>query len=300
MKAWDSKGLWLKSKQFIDKANSYDHSSGEFPFWSALALECLARSALTKVHPALNADPRDDANLLYAFGYPVVGQPRSLPAHSVYIRLEKIVKGFGKTQRELCDFMAILRNQHLHSSDLPYDNLKISKWLPRYYEVAKVLNEFIGKSLNDYLGLEVTVSATKHIKTLSEAIKSTVKSRVSDYKKKFNAKPPQEQARLKGEASIAVKRLPLGAVACHCPACEGKGILKGELIKELEPVYKDEELLVDQIYLASEFRCLACELALKGLEEIAHADIEPQFTETTSTSLHDLYEPEHYFEYDNM
>lgn len=300
MKAWDSKGLWLKSKQFIDKANSCDHSSGEFPFWSALALECLARSALTKVHPALNADPRDDVNLLYAFGYPVVGQPRSLPAHSVYIRLEKIVKGFGKTQRELCDFMAILRNQHLHSSDLPYDNLKISKWLPRYYEVAKVLNEFIGKSLNDYLGPEVTVSATKHIETLSEAIKSTVKSRISDYKKKFNAKSPQERARLKGEASIAVKRLPLRAVACDCPACEGKGILKGELIKELEPVYKNEELLVDQIYLASEFRCLACELALKGLEEIAHADIEPQFTETTSTSLHDLYEPEHYFEYNNM
>jgi hypothetical protein len=300
MKAWDSKGLWLKSKQFIDKANSYDHSSGEFPFWSALALECLARSALTKVHPALNADPRDDVNLLYAFGYPVVGQPRSLPAHSVYIRLEKIVKGFGKTQRELCDFMAILRNQHLHSSDLPYDNLKISKWLPRFYEVAKVLNEFLGKSLEDYLGPEVASSATKHIKTLSEAIKSTVKSRISEHNKKFNGKPPQEQTQLKGDASIAVKRLPLWAVACDCPACGGKGILEGELIKELEPVYKDEELLVDQIYLASEFQCLACELTLKGLEEIAHADIEPQFTKTTSTSLHELYEPEHYEEYDNM
>jgi hypothetical protein len=300
MKAWDSKGLWLKSKQFIDKANSYDHSSGEFPFWSALALECLARSALTKVHPALNADPRDDVNLLYAFGYSVVGQPRSLPAHSVYIRLEKIVKGFGKTQRELCDFMAILRNQHLHSSDLPYDNLKISKWLPRFYEVAKVLNEFVGKSLKDYLGTEVAGSAKEHIKTLNNEIKSTVKSTISTHKQNFFGKSSQEQARLKAEANIAVKRLRLGLVACDCPACGGKGVLRGDLIKELEPVYKDEELLVDQIYLAREFRCLACELTLKGLEEIAHADIEPQFTETTSTSLHDLYEPEHYLEYDNM
>jgi hypothetical protein len=107
MKSWDSQGLWLKSKYFVDKANSFDHQSPEFPFWSSLALECLARAALTKIHPALNADPREDVNILYGFGFGLTAQPRSLPAHSVFIRLEKLVSAFGRTHRELCDFMAL-------------------------------------------------------------------------------------------------------------------------------------------------------------------------------------------------
>lgn len=300
MKGWDSKGLWLKSKSFSDKANSFAHESPEFAFHSGLALECLARSALTHVHPALNADPREDTNLLFAFGYPVVGQPRSLPAHSVYIRLEKIIKGFGKSQRELCDYVAILRNQHLHTSDLPYEKLKISKWLPRYYEVVKTLNEFVGKTLEDYLGKEVAASANKHISSLNDAIKSSVKAKISAHAKVFGAKPQKEQDKLKSDADITVKRLPLGIVSHSCPACEGAGLLKGELIKELAPSYSDGELLAEQIYLASDYKCLACGLTLKGLEELVQAEIEPQFTEMTSTSLHELYEPEHMYEYNNM
>src|SRR5688572_19030289 len=123
MKAWDSKGYWLKAKYFMDKANDIGPKDKEFPFWSALALECLARAALTRIHPALNADPRQDTNLLAAFGFEVSAQPKSIPAHSVFLRLEKIIDQFGKTQRELCDFVSLLRNQHVHSAEMPYENL---------------------------------------------------------------------------------------------------------------------------------------------------------------------------------
>jgi hypothetical protein len=300
MKGWDSKGLWLKAKQFTDKANSYGHNTSDFAFWLGLALECLARAALTHVHPALNADPREDTNLLYAFGYPVVGQPRSLPAHSVFIRIEKIIKGFGKSQRELCDYVSILRNQHVHSSELPYENLKISKWLPRYYEVIKILNSFVGKSLEEYLGSEVAVSAEKHIHALNDAITSAVKSKIAAHTKVFEAKSQEEKDRLKQEAVITVKQLTLGAVSHECPSCSAAGLLRGELIKELEPTYSEGELLVEQIYLASDYRCLVCDLRLRGLEELVKAGIEPQFSEMVSTNLHELYEPEHYFEYNNM
>src|SRR5262249_813299 len=87
MQSWESKGLWKKAKLFMDHANEHDHASPEFAFFAALAIECLARSALTKVHPVLNADPREDSNILYGCGYSFA-KPRSLPAHSVYLRLE--------------------------------------------------------------------------------------------------------------------------------------------------------------------------------------------------------------------
>jgi hypothetical protein len=66
MQRWNSEGLWKKAKLFMDKANESDHASSEF------------RSALTKVPLVLNADPRDDANILYMIvdattGFPVFG-----------------------------------------------------------------------------------------------------------------------------------------------------------------------------------------------------------------------------------
>lgn len=46
--------------------------------------------------------------------------------------------------------------------------------------------------------------------------------------------------------------------------------------------------------------CSPCGLTLSGLEEITYGEMEPQFKLTRSTSLHELYEPEHHQEYDNM
>jgi hypothetical protein len=53
-------------------------------------------------------------------------------------------------------------------------------------------------------------------------------------------------------------------------------------------------------YLPTSFQCKACELSLGSIEEIAHAELPTHFKKVESTSLHDLYEPEHYREYDNM
>ena len=39
---------------------------------------------------------------------------------------------------------------------------------------------------------------------------------------------------------------------------------------------------------------------LKDVEEILYAGIEPRFILQTETSLHDLYEPDFGYEYDNM
>lgn len=44
----------------------------------------------------------------------------------------------------------------------------------------------------------------------------------------------------------------------------------------------------------------ACGLHLKGAEEIAHTTLDTHFIATRSTSLHELYEPEYFLEYDNM
>lgn len=300
MNVWNSDQLWMKAKLFIDHANDHDQGSPEFAFWSALSLECIARSALTKIHPVLNADPRQDVNLLYACGYELTSQPRSLPAHSVYIRLEKTIEGFGKPQRELCDFVALLRNAYLHTAELPYENLTPTRWLPRFYETTKVLNGFLGKRMSDFLGDEVSASAEKLIKALNEEIIGAVKSKIAEHKKVFEGKSEEEQKKLLQASQVAALTVSFGELPQKCPACENDGILSGERVKEFPARYEAEELLVDVQYLGKGFKCACCGLYLKGVEEIVHAGLKTHFTETISTSLHELYEPEYEQEYDNM
>lgn len=299
MQSWNSEGLWKKSKLFMDRASEHEHASSEFAFFAALALECLGRSALTKVHPVLNADPREDANVLYACGY-AFAKPRSLPAHSVYIRLEKIVDPFQKQHRELCEFLALQRNAHVHTADLPYENLGTDKWLARFYETVAILHNFIGKPLDHFLGKQGAGMASELIKTLNEGVLSAVKAKIAAHHKVFEAKSGEEKKKLLDATSSIFAMPSYNQHSYKCPACGAQGTITGAKFKELPEQYSDGELYNDVEYLGTSFQCKACELSLSTIEEIAHAGLPTHFTKVESTSLHDLYEPEHYKEYDNM
>lgn len=299
MKAWESEGLWKKAKLFMDQANESDHGSSEFAFFASLALECLARSALTKVHPVLNADPRDNSNVLYACGY-TFAKPRSLPAHSVYLRVEKIIDPFHTQHRELCEFLALQRNAHVHTADLPYENLSTDKWLARFFETVSLLHDFIGKPMIDFLGKGETKMANELIKTLNQNVLSSVKSKIAAHQKVFEAKSDDEKKKLQDVASSLFAFPSHNQHACACPACKNKALLTGRKFKELPEQYSDGELFNEVEYLATSFKCTSCDLSFSSIEEIAHSGLPTHFKKVESTSLHDLYEPEHYQEYDNM
>lgn len=300
MKSWNSAGLWAKAKHFSDIANESGQSSANFALYCSLSLECLARAALTRIHPALNADPREDVNVLYAFGFELTAKPRSLPAHSVYLRVEKVVAGFQKPHRELCEFLALLRNAHLHSADLPFENLAPNKWLPRYYDTVKILNEQLGRNLEEFIGMGGASEAEELIKSLNDEVLNSVKSKCAAHAKVWADKDDEERTKLRQEAKSAAVLLGWGQVTRSCPACGCDGVLTGTKVKEFPERYEDEELLMDVQFLASEYKCVACGLSLKGAQQIAHTQLDMHFTDTQATSLHALYEPEHYLEYDNM
>ena len=300
MTKWDSGQLWLKAKTYAERANEFPHDSDKFPLWSALSLELLARASLTSIHPVLNADPRNDVSILYGCGFEVPGQPKSIPVHSVYLRLEKTVPGFGKAQREVCDFLALLRNQELHSAELPFVNLKESRWLPRYYEACKILCNFTHKALEDLFGNEIAATAETLINGLAKETEGEVRSRIAKHSAYFSDKPEAERTKLINEVKIALLRPAPGTKNEPCPSCTVEGILTGNLIKELPPVYEGDSLFIDQEYLAIRFECFACGLTLRNYEEVSVAGIEPRFTGLRETDLHELYEPDFSEEYDNM
>jgi predicted RNA-binding Zn-ribbon protein involved in translation (DUF1610 family) len=300
MAMWDAGALWLKAKTFIDKANALDHNNQEFGLWSALALELLGRAALSNIHPALNADPKDEGNLFYTLGLSPVKQPRSIPAHSVAPRLEKFITGFGSPQSAVFDYMAVRRNIEIHTGDLGFDGIQAGTWLPGFYSACKVLCEAMGKSLADFLGAEVGAAAENVVEAFANAQEKAVKDKISKHRKEFEAKPAEERGKLAEDADRRTRLLAFGTVRHVCPACGSTGLVRGRLIKELEPVYENGELLVDAEYLAEEFRCPACGLHLMTIDEVGLAEINLRFTERTTTSLHERFQPEMEAEYENM
>lgn len=299
---WDSEQYWEKARRYIEMADQPEREPWERPFWLSLAMEFLARAALTKVHPALNADPEGDGlNILYAFGFELKGQPKSLPIHAVLLRLQKILpESFTKPRREFCDFFANLRNQELHTADLAFEGLAESKWLARFYDICLVLCEELGKTPEALLGTEEAQAAKDLVKTLKSDKISAVKSKIAAHQSVFEARPADERTKVAGEVNALSKQWITTRTKVNCPACKNAAQLQGSIERVSRPFYDGEQLLEKVIVRAHRLECMACGLALADIDELHVAEIEPHFEYLQETELHDYHEPDYYEEYDNM
>jgi hypothetical protein len=298
---WDTEQYWRKAKRYIELASAPEREEWERPFWFSLAVEFLARACLTKIHPALNADPQEEGvHLLFAFGYELTGQPKSLPAHAVYARLEKMFPDrFRKPDKDFCGFFSNLRNQELHTGELPFESLSEKKWLPHFYEVCAVLCELLGKQIDDLLGDE-TETAKALIATLKKEKTSSVQSKIADHRRVFRSKAPEEQKKLVAEQAILSNAWGGTTKKMQCPACGAWARLEGRVERVSKPIYEDPELLVKNVVVANRLECKACELVLNDIEELLIADIEPHFEFYETVDLHDYHEPDFGPEYNNM
>ena len=81
---------------------------------------------------------------------------------------------------------------------------------------------------------------------------------------------------------------------------ESDARLVGSLEGTSEPVFRDGELVAEERYLASSLNCGACELQLHNIEELLLAEVQPHYTLTVHTDLHEFFEPDESDFYMNM
>ena len=66
---WSKDALFAKAKLYVSKMEEHPADQWEFGFWSALALESLARAALAHISPILLADAKNNwRNITHAMG----------------------------------------------------------------------------------------------------------------------------------------------------------------------------------------------------------------------------------------
>ena len=67
---WNAEALFLKAQRYAERMATSDGDGWEQPFWSSLALELLARAALSNVSPALLVEnDKDWSHLDHALGF---------------------------------------------------------------------------------------------------------------------------------------------------------------------------------------------------------------------------------------
>lgn len=309
--AFSEEALFAKSRIFMERGLSA-RDDGDFELfhtWAALALELLGKSELSRVHPALVADPTRFSSLLAACGGRKTDDVRSVTAKTVYERLRLLSPQYDRRAEDFCMLMANRRNEELHSGSSPTTDLTPDAWVPEFWRVAQLILSMGDKSLKAWVGDAEAESAERLIADKSRVLEEAVLARIRRFSEDFERNYPKGSAE-RSQVLEASRQLilPLGCRSERveydsfekhdCPACDCVGWLFGhELEEHREPPEYDEDggwiQWVDTHYASEAFACPTCGLRLSGQQELSVGELPETFVTT------DVAEPDYEEEYGN-
>jgi hypothetical protein len=286
---WAKETLLAKARLYAQRAAAEETGTSLEALWSLLGFEFLARAALAQEHPALLADPKEGANLLYGFGFGNPQAPKSVNTATVLRRCRVVVPGFTEDDVKEASALVNLRNAELHSGSSVLEELPTSGWMPQFYRLTQVLLDHLKLGLADFLSEEQAKSATEVIKGLTDAAKGEVKQRIADQRTAFEnldvevqeslqeSGPPEEVTELNWMRVIA------------CPACRTRNAIKGEISDFSQPRVGEDQIELSADVLPTGYSCRACRLELRNHGEMLHAGLGDQYSITQTEDPIDFY-----------
>jgi len=294
--ALQAEALYAKSQAYIFKGLKAK-SQGEleeYQLWASMAMELLAKSSLSQIHPALVADPTHYQSLFAACGISVSPDIKTITAKTLFLRLSHISKSFDSRVKEFCEQLALRRNSEIHSGESPFSGMKADAWEKKYWHAVEVILSMQKKELDDWLGTEDSKAPREILQDAELAVQMAVQTRIShtkeDFEKDHKGKKKRdeiiEQSKniqhwdywKKFEYSID------GYELNECPSCSSQGVLGGVLWhEEVSEEYDEDDPYteyVEKTYSAEEFFCPTCDLHLSGTRELAVTNFPEEFCET--------------------
>ncbi|MFN3191263.1 MAG: hypothetical protein ACE361_12120 [Aureliella sp.] len=296
-KAFDKSALFKKSQLYISrgyrafKADDLD----EYQLWASMALELLAKSALSHFSPTLVADPDHFRSLFSACGAKQYSDVKTIQASTLFKRIGVLDKTFDKRIEQFCTDISKRRNAELHSGEAPFVGMDLKRWENNFWHAIDVLLKLQEQDLEDWLDPQDAKEKSEFLAEAESARGKAISARIQNCKEEFNEKWKDDQEgkseRLTASASISptsyCKKFPSDMDAFDlqdCPSCTGKGIVAGTECNE-EVIDSDWEedwdgppIEVVQIsYVTEEFWCPVCGLRLAGVQEVGASDIPKEF-----------------------
>ena len=302
--AIDSHALFAKSKVYVGRALASKGNADldQYQLWASLALELLGKAALAGKHPSLVVDPTHWPSLFVAAGINITTDVKTISAKTLFERLTHLFPRFDETLQRFCSGISERRNAELHSADLPFKTMRLDAWEERYWHACDTILQGMGSSLEQWLGAADAKAPRMLLKEAANALDAAVKLRVQAAMERFGKLKKAEQTHL---AAVADKLVPQDQSdlftsihseiwAHNCPACNCQAFMSGDQTSEEFSEEIDEDAIweiVDRAFIAEEFRCPSCELALKGTNEILSAGLDELYEDQQQREMD--YEPEY-------
>jgi hypothetical protein len=224
--------LWMKAKLFINLAmddvewRTFD----ERGLWASIALELLAKAALSRSSPLLIiASSNDASNHLAAVGLMEPhGSPRSITASQLYERCQKAFKPFNAKE---AGRIAQCRNDYIHTGTPSLLAIPPEAWWPRFWAQAAILVNALDRSMDDLVGGQRIHTVESHLAKNKQNIQHRTEmliARASQRYQQYNS--GDLPARIANEWINPVS-LSAGlrySASATCPACSANGLLEGE------------------------------------------------------------------------
>lgn len=304
--ALEREALFAKSQVYIRRGLRAQAARDvdEYQLWASLALELLGKAALSRVHPALVADPTHTESLFAACGRHLSADIKTITAKALFSRLTHIDKAFDSRHQKFCEQLSLRRNAELHSGESPFSGMSAEAWEREFWGAIETLLRMQAESLDSWLGAENAKVPTKILKQAKEALQWAVKNRIARCKEDFlktHQDPKQRQQVINRSKFLQVfdgTRMILpgfdGFAREKCAACGSGAFLGGTLWNEeviaADPGYEhvDDQgnwwgeppsETIEKTFSTEEFICPTCGLRFSGTKEIAAADLPEDFVE---------------------
>ncbi|GIL18599.1 MAG: hypothetical protein BroJett040_23500 [Oligoflexia bacterium] len=293
----DASSLFSKSQVYIERGLiAKDTNNMEvYQLWASLAIELLAKSSLSHVHPALVADPTHVESLFAACGKQISPDVKTITAKTLFERLSTLLPSFDQRCKHFCVQLALRRNSELHSGESPFSGMNADTWEGQFWYAAELLLVYQDKNLDDWLGAKEANAPKRILAQAESSLTLIVKEKLKHAKKDFSKEAPNASAKkAKMKSSIDFSKNQFAEKFAYdldiverikCPACSCLGGLGGELIdEEVDSSIDNDDPFIEnlvQTYSSEEFLCLICNLHLKGKRELNEVEIEDTFTRIT-------------------
>ncbi|QCU78672.1 hypothetical protein E7744_11330 [Citricoccus sp. SGAir0253] len=274
----------MKAKLFINRSMDNDpRSFDERAMWATLALELLAKAALSNQSPVLIADPNDDASLLGASGLVSAESSfKSVRATTVYRRCKRAFRPFDEKKAEK---FAVARNEYLHGGGVAFSAIPEDIWWADFWSLAAPLVDALDKEVEDIVGVQRAEMVRRHLQNNRTYLAERVESLLSRAKARYEDRRSGRISTARSKQWKSAHEISAGlrySTDEICPACAEWGLLEAEEVENMRIEHWGDPMegfgyrgVADA--MADYFACEHCQLVLNDYELLEAAGIDPTF-----------------------
>lgn len=297
MNAFGHDLFWNKARVFVNRAleEPPTRSEDERRLWAALALEVLAKWALSATSPTLVVDPATAGGdqLLRAVGVLEGGPYVTVSATTAYKRCARIYKPFDEKRAER---FAQARNEYLHGPDIGLLNLPSEPWWEQYWSLVDILLAAHRREIVELVGPAHVSSVEEHLARNERRLKSRFEALVEAARRNLER---YRSSMMTAQEAARWERWTVGAGlkyydTTECPACKSDAVVEADNPDEVRPSFPEyyEDGVTTLVTFTPEYlSCENCHLILDSYELIEAGNLDFQF----EVHSDDLYyeEPEY-------